>query len=442
MLPSDWPTNAMREPSKSVPRRVMHRRNRVRELEQIGDALTQVVARGQKARKIDEPAARRIDRAIRTRRAGRVVLEVEIERALGRAERGERRVADVERIGRVGDAVQRQIDRDDRETLRGERAGDRERIGAVARDAVLEDHDRPAGGRLGVARARVRQRHHHRHGLRRGRDRERIAVSDVRRGRIETETRALRNVRAGRRMPELVQRRDRILLRSAPTGNTEDRSCRCRCRQPAAGRHQDRRASCRSARDASSPRAKLDDRVDRLQHGRRLLRRRDPRQRDRARRNAGRAGRGFLRIRQLAQRLERARLRSRQRGNGRLAAGAERRSCARPADTAAPRGSAAAAFLMPVVSTAMYDLREPSGCVGTIASVRPVASDGASATTNSCGEASSRTMPVTPPPGPVSVRELASPQELVGGARWRRRTTRLAIVPTQPLRPRASRYIR
>ncbi len=60
-------------------------------------------------------------------------------------------------------------------------------------------------------------------------------------------------------------------------------------------------------------------------------------------------------------------------------------------------------FLMPFVSTAMYERREPSGCVGTIASVRAVVSEGASATTKSCGEASSRTMPVTPPPGPVSV---------------------------------------
>src|SRR5512144_2208738 len=69
----------------------------------------------------------------------------------------------------------------------------------------------------------------------------------------------------------------------------------------------------------------------------------------------------------------------------------------------AARIGAPAAFLMPVVSTAMYERREPSGCVGTIASVRPLVSDGASATTKSCGACSSRTMPVTPPPGPVSV---------------------------------------
>ena len=169
-----------------------------------------------------------------------------------RTERRERRVADVERIARVGDAVQRQVDRDDREALRGERAGDREHVGAVARDAVLEDHDRPAGRRLRAARMRIRQRHDHRHGLRRGRDRERIAVGHVRRGRIEAEIRALRNVgaRAPRSRTGSAARSD--FLRSAPTGSTEDRSCRCRCRRPAAGRRRDRRASCRSARYASS----------------------------------------------------------------------------------------------------------------------------------------------------------------------------------------------
>src|ERR1700759_2641764 len=38
-----------------------------------------------------------------------------------------------------------------------------------------------------------------------------------------------------------------------------------------------------------------------------------------------------------------------------------------------------------------------------MASVRPVVSDGASVTTNSDGDCNSRTMLVTPPPGPVSV---------------------------------------
>ncbi len=73
---------------------------------------------------------------------------------------------------------------------------------------------------------------------------------------------------------------------------------------------------------------------------------------------------------------------------------------------------------MPLVTTAMYEVICLSGLVGTIARVRPVASDGALATTNSCGEASSRWMPVTPPPGPLSetsnIRTVCPPTNVVG----------------------------
>ena len=51
----------------------------------------------------------------------------------------------------------------------------------------------------------------------------------------------------------------------------------------------------------------------------------------------------------------------------------------------------------------MYDVTCLSGLVGTIASVRPVASDGASATTKSAPGCNSAVMPVTPPPGPDKV---------------------------------------
>src|SRR5690348_9279356 len=53
-------------------------------------------------------------------------------------------------------------------------------------------------------------------------------------------------------------------------------------------------------------------------------------------------------------------------------------------------------------STAMYEVSWRSGAVGTIAIVWPLESVDATATTNSCGDASSRTTLVTPPPGPVS----------------------------------------
>ena len=48
-------------------------------------------------------------------------------------------------------------------------------------------------------------------GLRRGRDRERIAIGQVGRGRIKPEARALRNVCARCGLPEFVQRRERIV---------------------------------------------------------------------------------------------------------------------------------------------------------------------------------------------------------------------------------------
>src|SRR6185369_4280500 len=53
-------------------------------------------------------------------------------------------------------------------------------------------------------------------------------------------------------------------------------------------------------------------------------------------------------------------------------------------------------------NTTMYEVNWRSGAVGTIATVLPVGSVGARATTNSCGDASSRTIDFTPPPGPVN----------------------------------------
>ncbi len=62
-----------------------------------------------------------------------------------------------------------------------------------------------------------------------------------------------------------------------------------------------------------------------------------------------------------------------------------------------------AASRMPLVISTRYEVSCLSGVVGTIASVRPVLSLGASAVTNSPGAVSSRVTPVTPPPGPVRV---------------------------------------
>jgi hypothetical protein len=171
-------------------------------------------ARGQQAREVDEVAARGIDIAVGTRCAGRVVLEIEIERALGREHECARGVRDdlvvEERVGRIRQAVQGQVDRDDAETGLCERAGDRERVRAVARDAMLEDHDRPAGRRLGVSRIRVRQRQQDRNFLRVGLYRKWVGERDVRRGRIEPGLVVRRDVRTRRGMPETGQWRRRV----------------------------------------------------------------------------------------------------------------------------------------------------------------------------------------------------------------------------------------
>src|SRR5690606_33897627 len=55
------------------------------------------------------------------------------------------------------------------------------------------------------------------------------------------------------------------------------------------------------------------------------------------------------------------------------------------------------------VTIAMYEVSCLSGLVGMIAIVRPLGSLGTTAVTNSAPGVSSRTMPVTPPPGPVRV---------------------------------------
>ncbi len=122
---------------------------------QVGGRLAQVVPRSDDVRQVDEAAARGVDLAVRARRAGRVVLHVQVERALDRTGRGQRhprveRVGSrsVERVGRVGQAVQRQVDRNDHESRIRERIGDCQHVSSIARDAVLEDHYGPPTSRL------------------------------------------------------------------------------------------------------------------------------------------------------------------------------------------------------------------------------------------------------------------------------------------------------
>ncbi len=220
--------------------------------------------------------------------------------------------------------MQRQVDRDDCETLRSERAGDRKRIGAIARDAVLIDDDRPARGWLGLAGARIRNREDERNRLRRGRHRERIAIGQVGRRRIETEVRALRNVRTRQPLPPFRQRRERIVcrwrrqvIRHADYADIDVGNRRQACAEIA-------EVLARRRQDDGRGIGLFDHRIDGLQHDGRRLRRHNPRQCNRSRRDARRSGRGFLRIDQLAQRLELARFGRRQRRQRRLTARAQR----------------------------------------------------------------------------------------------------------------------
>ena len=146
------------------PARDVEGRQRVREGDEIGHALAQVVARGEQARQVDEVNAGGIDDAVRDGGAGDVVLGVQVEGALDRAARRQAE-AGIEGIGPrgiehvVGSAglngvvmpcSGRSMATTAKPALR-ERVGDREHVETVARDAVLEDHHRPAAGRGGAA---------------------------------------------------------------------------------------------------------------------------------------------------------------------------------------------------------------------------------------------------------------------------------------------------
>ena len=301
-------------------------RNRTGQHHQVGAGLAQVVARGQQILQVDEIRTRRIDCAVGTGCASGVVFEIKVEGALLRTERGERRVADIERIGLVGQAMQRRIDGDHREALSGQRRGDREHVGAVARDAVLEDHHRPAGRRLGLAGIRIRHGQQHRDELGRSRHRKWICEGDQGRGRIETGGVERRYIGARRGMPETMQRRERVgrAWRTEVVGNLQHADIDVGDRWQAdaefgkiqAGRGQGR-LRCRRLFDAT---------LHGLHHRRDRLRGRDPGQHDALVRGCSveLVDCVFLRIDELTQRFERAGLRGRQQRIGGLPVHAQR----------------------------------------------------------------------------------------------------------------------
>ena len=181
-------------------------RQRARERDEIGDALAQVVARGEHARQVDEVRARGIDLSVRAGCPGGVVLDIEVEGALDRAagrqaESGVQRVraGGVQRVAGIGDAVQRQVDGDHDVAGVREGVGHAEHVLAAARDAVLEDHHRPAARRRRRAQRRARVRHgdQHRDLQRLRRHRQRVEARDEGAGGVQRE---------GRRVPVLGER--------------------------------------------------------------------------------------------------------------------------------------------------------------------------------------------------------------------------------------------
>ena len=98
------------------------------------------------------------------------LYQVDVERALRCADALRLGRIAIQRVGRIGDAVQRKVDCRDDEARIGEAVRHSERVRTVTRDAVLHDRDRPAAGRrrggvhIRAGRGRVRNRDQQRYG--------------------------------------------------------------------------------------------------------------------------------------------------------------------------------------------------------------------------------------------------------------------------------------
>ena len=159
--PSDCPTKLIRVgstptgPAGAACPEQSRGLDRLRQRDQVRLALPQVVAGGERTRQVDEVRARRVDHAVLAGCASGVVHEVDVERALRGADALRLGRRAIQRVRRVGDAVQRQVDGRDDEARVGEAVRHRERVRSVTRDAVLHDGDRPAAGRLARGHAEV-----------------------------------------------------------------------------------------------------------------------------------------------------------------------------------------------------------------------------------------------------------------------------------------------
>ena len=140
---------------------------RLGQMDQIRNALAQIVAAGDQARQVDEVSAGGIHRAVSGRCTGAVVDQIHVKGSLVGLER-RRDVAAVhaQASGRAGrhDAVQWQIDGDGDDAGSGQARPDSQHLAAVTGDAMLENHYRPAIGGFADALA-VGHGHQHRQGF-------------------------------------------------------------------------------------------------------------------------------------------------------------------------------------------------------------------------------------------------------------------------------------
>ncbi len=186
------------------------------ERDEIGGGFAEIVTLGEQASEVDVARAGGIDLSVRACGTGRVVDDIEIERALDGAGRRKRQpgvqrigAGGIERIGRIGEAMQRLVDRDRDEAYIGERVCNGKHVRAVSADAVLEDHHRPAGGRPRAARHHVggggvRNAYQHRYLNRFRGDRQRIEARQIAAARIERRRSALPVARQGSAAAQVI----------------------------------------------------------------------------------------------------------------------------------------------------------------------------------------------------------------------------------------------
>ena len=119
---------------------------------------------------VDEIGSRGVDDAIGGRQTGLVIDQIQIESPL--------QPLQIEGVAGVGDAVQGQVDGHSGIAFKGQRVGQREQVGAILGDTMLEHHHRPAIGGFTVAAPGVGHGHQHRNLQRCSGCRQRVVTGD------------------------------------------------------------------------------------------------------------------------------------------------------------------------------------------------------------------------------------------------------------------------